>query len=112
MTTEFTPVSWGAFDASGKLRAIFDSEPEAYFYVNGRGHMHGGTMQKMGVNAASAPSLLAALQGVVTCLEAHIDSEVRRSDIARTSEECCPCSSGELKRARAAIAAATGEVQP
>ena len=36
-------LTWAAFDASGKMRAAFDSETEAYFYVRNRGHMSGGS---------------------------------------------------------------------
>lgn len=47
-------LSWGAFDASGKLRAILESESEAYFYVRNRGHMHNGSHREIEPATAQA----------------------------------------------------------
>lgn len=38
---------WGAFSADGRLRALLESESEAYYFVKNRGHMYGGTFRKM-----------------------------------------------------------------
>ncbi len=43
-TLESREAQWyGVYDAQGKLRATFESEPEAYFYIRNRGHVNGGT---------------------------------------------------------------------
>lgn len=47
MTTQSAILPWEVFDADGRLRAAFDSETEAYFYLRNRGHMHGGTYRKL-----------------------------------------------------------------
>ncbi len=56
---------WAALDSSGNIRAVFDSEPEAHFYVHSRGHMHEGSYQPFPCNPTAAPSLLAACEGLV-----------------------------------------------
>lgn len=75
------PQTWGAFDADGKLRATFDSESEAYFYVRNRGHMHNGTHRpiadKSAVALAKAEKLAEALRQIMFGLGGnwHIVSE-------------------------------------
>ena len=54
-----TPLPWGAFDSEGKLRARFESETEAHFYVKGRSHMHGGSHREIG---DAYPLLVTALR--------------------------------------------------
>lgn len=55
---------WGAFDAEGNLRARFDSESEAHFYIRNRGHMHGGSYRA--VDDSAPADLLAALEECIT----------------------------------------------
>jgi hypothetical protein len=55
---------WGAFDSDGKLRATFDSESEAHFYVRNRGHMYGGSYRALASTRTRADALAAALRSV------------------------------------------------
>jgi len=51
---------WAAYDSTGKLRACFDSETEARFYIKNRGHMYGGSVRPL----RPEPDLLAVLEVV------------------------------------------------
>ncbi len=59
---QHSPLPWGAFDSSGKLRALFDSESEAHFYVRGRGHMYGGSHRRVEAPEAHAQRLAVQLE--------------------------------------------------
>jgi hypothetical protein len=40
-------LNWGAFKADGTLEAILSSKSEAYFYIQNRGHMYGGSFHEI-----------------------------------------------------------------
>lgn len=56
----------------------------------------------------TAPDLLASLIETLRALEAHLDDATRDAGLGHRSD-LCPCHDNEVRRAKAAIAKATGK---
>jgi hypothetical protein len=87
---------WGAFDSEGKLRATFDSESEAHFYVRNRGHMHNGSYRAI---KQERDELLAACKWLYSLFD-NESGEYQEQYQDQTSVAC--------EKAEAAIAKAEG----
>jgi hypothetical protein len=75
---------WGAFDAQGELRATCDSESEAKFYVQNRGHMYGGSYRLLPIRTDAAPDMLAALRDCLTVIEFEASASGKLDDVKRS----------------------------
>lgn len=91
---------WLVVNQAGKLLAILDSQSEAYFYIQNRGHAHGAVRFLSSFDYAAAPALLVALQS----LTERYTRLVNCGDCGNWDPETEP----EVIAARAAIAKAGG----
>lgn len=82
---------WLVVNPEGKLLAVLDSQSEAHFYIQNRGHAHGAVYFKASCDYAAAPALLEALEYVeklIPVARKYFPKSIRNSDSFQLENAC------------------------